>query len=219
MNGNFALPAPNHVRYASRNWKLFCTLGETIAAVNISALMNGLFQPLWIALSSSDGTSKVFMDDTLDARTLVDSPLIYLLAAMGVAVPAAMRALQGSRSPWDGIPAECQAGIRTKQTAGAYYNINPPEKSRGAESSLEATQALESLVDGWTNSWAMTSMKRLYGNSHSWHRWARWRVPWHGNCRAGPWRRHYWLVLSRQEKAISFETNKSRVGQVCSSYK
>jgi len=69
---------------------------------------------------------------------------------MGVAVPAAVRALQGSRSPWDRIPAECQAGIRTKQTAGAYYNINPPEKSRGAESSLEATQALESLVDGWT---------------------------------------------------------------------
>jgi hypothetical protein len=150
MDGNFALPAPNHVRYASRNWKLFCTLGETIAAVNISALMNGLFQPLWIALSSSDGTSKVFMDATLDAPTLGDAPLIYLLAAMGVAVPAGVRALQGSRSPWDGIPAECQAGIRTKQTAGAYYNMNPPEKSRGAESSLKATQALESLVDGWT---------------------------------------------------------------------
>jgi hypothetical protein len=155
MDGNFALPAPNHVRYSSRNWKLLCTLGESIAAVNISVLMNGLFQPLWIALlssssSSSDGTTGMFMDTTLDAPTLVDSPLIYLLAAMGVALPAALRALQGSRSPWDGIPAECQVGIRTKQTAGAYYNMNPPEKSRGTESSLEATRALESLVDGWT---------------------------------------------------------------------
>jgi hypothetical protein len=157
MDGNFALPAPNHVRYASRNWKLLCTLGETIAAVNISVLMNGLFQPLWIgllALLSDGSTSGMFMDATVGvpiAESRLDSPLIYLLlAAVGVALPAALRALQGSRSPWDGIPAECQAVMRAKQTAGAYYNMNPPEKCRGAESSLEATRALESLVDGWT---------------------------------------------------------------------
>jgi hypothetical protein len=223
MDGNIALPAPNHFRYASRNWKLFCTVGEKTAAVNISVLMNGIFQPLEIALlsSSSDGTSKMFTDATLDApRVIVDaSPLIYLLAAMRVALPTAFRALQGSRYPWDGIPAECRAGIRTKQMAGAYFNMNPPEKSQGADSSLEATQALESLVDGWTEKLATMSMKRLHGNSNSWHGWAAWRVPWHGKCQVGPWRRQFWLVLSRQEKPTSFETNKSRLGKVCSQYK
>jgi hypothetical protein len=29
MDGNIALPTPNHFQYASRNWKLFCTVGET----------------------------------------------------------------------------------------------------------------------------------------------------------------------------------------------
>jgi hypothetical protein len=52
MDGNFTLPAPYHYRYSSNNWKLFALVGESIAAINVSILMNGLLQPILIRFAS-----------------------------------------------------------------------------------------------------------------------------------------------------------------------
>lgn len=146
MDGNFALPAPNHIRYSSTNWKLFVTLGEAISAINVSLVMNGVLQPLLIRWSS----------DTLVWR-LVDATsnsfagqYIALVGAWGtaliVALPAALRVRQAlAGEPFDGIVSECQGVLRANQTAGAYFNMNTPKDA----DPIQTTRAFQVLVDGW----------------------------------------------------------------------
>jgi len=145
MDGNFALPAPNHIRYTSSNWKLFSTLGESIAAINVSILMNGLLQPALIRMSSDSLVWRL-----VDATS--DSPIGQYIAVVGawgaaflVALPAGLRAIQVAAEPLDGIPAECDGALRAKQTAGAYFNMNQPKDA----DPIETTMAFQVLADGW----------------------------------------------------------------------
>lgn len=148
IDGNFALPAPNHVRYTSLNWKLFSALGEIIAAINITVLMNGLLQPALIRVSSSGGGVWKLVSATSDYEI---GQYIGLIGGIGsaflVAIPAGLRVYTSIMSEkLDGIPAECDALLRGRKTAGAYFNMNPP---KGGTDPLEATNSFILLADGW----------------------------------------------------------------------
>ena len=143
MDGNFALPAPYHYRYSSNNWKLFALVGESIAAINVSIVMNGLLQPILIRFASDSLVWRL-------VATSSDSPVGQYIALVGawgaaflVALLAAIPAMV--REPLDGIPAECQGVLRAKQTAGAYFNMNTPKDANP----IETTTAFQVLADGW----------------------------------------------------------------------
>jgi len=157
MDGNFALPAPNHIRYDSRNWKLFATIGEIVAAVNISTLMNGLLQPV-LGQIFTNGISWASSTETSLANTLQTDQVSLVsfigayLAVLLVALPACVRVI--AETPWDSVPGkddgiqnECEGLIQSKQKARSYFTLTkrPTDKADPTETAV----AFEALVDGW----------------------------------------------------------------------
>jgi len=145
-DGNFALPAPNHIRYDSRNWKIFATLGETAAALNVSLLMNGILQPALV---------RAFLP-AVEEGGGSDGGAVPLLAAcvaaVAVAFPAALRVVEGT--PWDGVPggddgirAECGAVTRAVPGARSYFALT--ERPTDAADPAEAAAAFVALACGW----------------------------------------------------------------------
>ena len=156
-----ALPASNHVRYPNTKWKVLAFVGEALAAVNVSILMNGLLQPLttelpnlWKYWMFSDQVvwDAMAIDTTsvpeLAASTHETSISLAIIAALLVALPAAARSAKHYDTPIDGICAECKDLRKSKDQVGAYFNMNPNLRKTGADP-IEATAIYRELANGW----------------------------------------------------------------------
>jgi hypothetical protein len=151
---SIALPAPNQIRYSNPNWRLVAFIGETIAAINVSVLMNGILQPVLIRTGSD-----AFVWRTVGSADSTMTNALIVAGAVGAALltamPAGFRAAKSSGEPWDGIRAECEAVVRSKQTVGAYFNMN----QRIAGDPLQATEAFQRLADGWLEKFQSVSQE------------------------------------------------------------
>ena len=162
-NDAIALPAPNHVRYSNTKWKYLAFLGEVIAAINVSILMNGILQPTIALLPSivdfmmsgdkmSWDTMMMITEDISYSSQMASSgtsDLVAICACVLIALPAAIRSAYHYMPPLDGIHAECKSLKQAKANAGAYFNMNPNvQKTPGADP-LEATAIFQQLADGW----------------------------------------------------------------------
>jgi hypothetical protein len=119
-NDAIAILAANFVRYSNQRWRLFSFVGESVSAVNIALLLNGVFQAnLEYSLRLA-----IYNDEP--------NPAIYMgIAATITTLPAALVVFKLASSPWDGIPTEVEAVTRTNSTIGAYFNMQslPSETS------------------------------------------------------------------------------------------
>lgn len=130
-----ALPAAAHIRYANPRWKLYGFLGESISAINVAIVFNGVLQPT---------LSRVF---DMDLAPFTDpSPYATAAAAAITAIPAALIVIKPSPIACDGIPAEVEAVERANATIGAYFNMQkfPPESS-----AIQASHRFQQMADGW----------------------------------------------------------------------
>jgi hypothetical protein len=156
MDGNFALPAPAHIRSNSiqnvktrnqiKKWPALALSGELLAAINVSMCLNTILQPYFLRMSS-DAIVWKLVDVTSSTPWLGQSVALVGAggAALVVSLPAWARAVRHSRAPLDGIPAECEAATRTNKGAIVYFNMCPPTQANA----LEAANALQVLASGW----------------------------------------------------------------------
>jgi hypothetical protein len=156
MDGNFALPAPAHIRSNSiqnvktrnqiKKWPALALSGELLAAINVSMCLNTILQPYFLRMSS-DAIVWKLVDVTSSTPWLGQSVALVGAggAALVVSLPAWARAVRHSRAPLDGIPAECEAAKRTNKGAIVYFNMCPPTQANA----LEAANALQVLASGW----------------------------------------------------------------------
>jgi hypothetical protein len=139
-----ALPAAAHIRYSNEGWKLYAFLGESLSAINIAILVNGILQPTLTRALQFDNIA-AFMEPT---------PSTMALAATITALPAYLIVLKSSSLACDGIPAEVDAVARSNATIGAYFNMqNLPMET----SAIQASHCFQKLADGWISKFGAVS--------------------------------------------------------------
>lgn len=144
-DGNFALPAPAHVRASSDTWIALALAAELIAALNVTLALNAVAQ-LYLIRATSGALVWRLVD--LTSGTPLNEYIALLGAggaAVAVSLPSFLRAAQRAADPLDGAIAECEAAERAKRGAGAYFNMRPPKDA----DANQAAGALVALADGW----------------------------------------------------------------------
>ncbi|KAL3937940.1 MAG: hypothetical protein SGBAC_007042 [Bacillariaceae sp.] len=133
-----ALPAPSHVRYPNLKWRIGSFLGESLSAVNIALLIQGVLQPNLVSTLMQLYNPSVFDEGP--------STFIFILAAILTALPATIVSTNSSSSPWDGIPAEVKALKLAIPTISAYFNMQRLPEDAAAK---ECTECFSTLAESW----------------------------------------------------------------------
>ncbi|CAJ1932954.1 unnamed protein product [Cylindrotheca closterium] len=133
-----ALPTPSHVRYPNLKWRIGAFLGESLSAVNVALLLQGIVQPnLARTLIHLDNSSAFYEGP----RTFA-----IILATILTALPSSVFSINSSSSPWDGIPAEVEALKLSNATIRAYFNMQRLPEDASAD---ESTECFSTLAESW----------------------------------------------------------------------